>query len=295
MNKLLSVRDVLVAEKKVLVRADLEWPSFAKASEGSREKATRDMVEYLQIRGAEQVKLIGHKGKSEPDLRDDPREEADDESLAQELAEGWDIYVNEAFATSHRKHCSIDALPRLMVRQGKQVCVGLRFEKEVEVLSTTPGLRPSPPNLGGDKRGGMCLVIGGAKEDKEKYAEELEKKGWTVLRGGLLPGAKLRPDGLDISDEAISNIQYSISNAQVIVLAGPMGKYQEAPEGTKEVFTAVANSKAYKIAGGGDTEAALEKFGLTDKFDWISVGGGAMLEYLATGTLPGIEALITHP
>lgn len=274
MSKLPSVRDVLVAEKKVLVRADLEW----EGEDSQREKATRDIVEYLQIGGAEKIKLIGHKGKFEPDLRDDPREEADDESLARELAEGWDIYVNEAFATSHRKHCSIDALPRFMKSQGKEVCVGLRFAKETEVLSgLTPGV----------------AVIGGAKGDKEKYAEELEKKGWTVLRGGLLPGVKLRGDGLDISDETISNFQFQISNAKTIVVAGPMGKYQEAPEGTKEVFTTVANSKAYKIAGGGDTEAALEKFGLTSKFDWISVGGGAMLEFLATGTLSGIEAVIS--
>ncbi len=281
MIQLPVIRDVLVAEKKVLVRADLEWPSSAEASEGSREKATRDIVEYLQIRGAGKVKLIGHKGKIAPDLRADPREEADDESLAEELAEGWDIYVNEAFATSHRKHCSIDALPRWMKKQGKQVCVGLRFAREIEVLTQIAN------------RKSQIAIIGGAKGDKEEYAEELEKKGWTVLRGGLLPGAKLRPDGLDISDEAISNIQYSISNAQVIVLAGPMGKYQEAEKGTKEVFTAVAESRAYKVAGGGDTESALEKFGLTGKFDWISVGGGAMLEYLATGTLPGIEAVIS--
>ena len=49
---------------------------------------------------------------------------------------------------------------------------------------------------------------------------------------------------------------------------------------------------AYKVAGGRDTEVAIARFGLTDSFDWISVGGGAMLEFLAKGTLPGIEVLI---
>ena len=288
--KLPVIRDVLVAGKKVLVRADLEWPSSApstslRASEGQawvsqREKVTMDIVEYLQIRGADKIKLIGHKGIIAEDLRVDPREEANDERLAQELAEGWDIYVNEAFATSHRRHCSIDALPRLMASQGKIVCVGLRFAEEVEVFSE---LKPG------------VAIIGGAKGDKEEYAKKLENRNWEVLRVGLLPGAKLRPDGLDISDEEIKRLRDEVAKAETIVLAGPMGKYDVAEKGTKEIFTAVAESKAYKIAGGGDTEAALEKFGLKEKMDWISVGGGAMLEFLATGTLPGIEALITHP
>ena len=245
-----------------------------------------DIVEYLQIRGAKQIKVIGHKGTIAIDLRADPREEANDVSLAEELGKDFDIYVNEAFATSHRKHCSIDALPRLMVSQGKIVCVGLRFAEEIETLTSV--------TVTGDSN--RVAIIGGAKGDKEEYARKLEIRNWEVLRGGLLPGAKLRPDGLDISDETISNFQFPISNAQVIVLAGPMGKYEDnasnAFNGTVQIFTAVAESKAYKIAGGGDTEAALEKFGLKEKMDWISVGGGAMLEFLATGTLPGIEAIL---
>ena len=253
---------------------------------GAQEGDSR-YIEYLKIRGAERIKVIGHKGNIDQvmelgvdlnfDIRSDLREEANDDSLAQELANGFDVYINEAFATSHELHCSINALLRLMKSQGKQVGIGLRFEKEVEMLSkVTKGL----------------LIVGGAKvSNKSRYADTLEKNGWTVLRGGLLPNVDLRPDGLDISESLISNFQSLISSASTIVVAGPMGKYEEAPEGTKKIFTAVANSKAYKIAGGGDTEAALEKFNLKDKFDWISVGGGAMLEYLSSGTLVGIEAL----
>ncbi len=272
--------------KKVLVRGDLEW----EGENSPREKATREIVGYLHQQGAKRIKVIGHKGNISQvvelgvdvnwDLRADPREETNDPTLAEELAEDFDIYINEAFATSHRKHCSIDALPRWMKKQGQEVGVGLRFAKEIDVLGRAkPGV----------------VVIGGAKEDKEKYAQALEKKGWTVLRGGLLPGADLRPDGLDISDAAIADFKNKLSQAEVIVVAGPMGKYDngQADKGTREVFTAVAQSQAYKIAGGGDTEAALEKFGIKDKFDWISVGGGAMLEFLATGTLPSIQALIS--
>jgi phosphoglycerate kinase len=270
-------------DKNVLVRCDLEWIG----ENCSRRQATKNIITHLQSEGAKRIKVIGHKGNIDQvnelgvdlnfDLRADPREETNDSSLAQELALGFDVYINEAFATSHRTHCSIDALPRFMKSQGCQTIQGIRFKKEITTLSQI-------------KNG--LLIIGGAKaSDKAKYADEMEEKGWIVLRGGLLQGVDLRPDGLDVSPETISNIKYQISNSQIIVLAGPVGKYEEAPEGTREIFTAVANSGAYKIAGGGDTEAALAKFGLLGKFNWISVGGGAMLEYLSAGTLAGIEAL----
>jgi phosphoglycerate kinase len=62
--------------------------------------------------------------------------------------------------------------------------------------------------------------------------------------------------------------------------------------GTKRVFEAIADSQAYKLAGGGETQRVISTLGLTKRFDWISVGGGASLEFLAKGTLPGIEALL---
>ena len=67
-----------------------------------------------------------------------------------------------------------------------------------------------------------------------------------------MPGAELRPDGLDISDDLIAQYKRQMGNAGAIVVAGPMGKFEEmgAQKGTREVFTAVANTKAYKVAGG---------------------------------------------
>lgn len=271
----------------VLIRADLEWVG----QNCSRREATKNIIEYWKSKGAVRIKVIGHNGSIDQvselgvdlnfNLRSDPREVANDPKLAEELALGFDVYVNEAFATSHRQHCSIVALPHFMKSLGKQVEMGLRFASELKILNS----KFEDPKV---------LVIGGAKAgDKAKYADEMEKKGWTVLRGGLLPGVDLRPDGLDISDQLISNFKLQISNCETIVVAGPVGKYeQDDCKATREIFTAVAKSPAYKIAGGGDTEAALEKFGLKEKFDWISVGGGAMLEYLSSGTLPGIEALV---
>ena len=73
-----------------------------------------------------------------------------------------------------------------------------------------------------------------------------------------------------------------------------MGKFEEDghSQGTKRIFSAAAESHAFKVAGGGETERALALFGLTSKFDWISSGGGAALEFLAKRTLPGIDALL---
>lgn len=283
-------REGLVAGKSVIVRADLE----ADSEMDPRFVATKKMVDYLSGEKAGSVKVIGHQGEIwmvealgvtvNYDLRSDPREEANSVELAAELAYGFDIYINEAFGTSHRKHTSLDALPRWMKKQGFSVYCGPRFKQEVDVLSqalTRPGKK--------------ILVIGGSKvADKEKYTNLLAPKFDQVLKGGLLPGVDLRPDGLDITTETMTNYKSQIASAQVIVAAGVMGKYEDpsAQFGTKEILQAIANSSAYKVAGGGDIEAAISKYGLTNKFDWISVGGGAMLEFLATGTLPGIQALI---
>lgn len=283
-----TASEIELAGKNVIIRCDLEWESI----NCPRQQATEKIVEYVKLHGGARVKVIGHKGhwetgivEVENDLRRDPREEANDESLARELAEGFDVYINEAFATSHRAHASIDALPRWMKQMGKTATIGLRFEKEIETLNRVFSQSLSLRKI---------LVIGGAKAgDKEKASIELANKFDAVLKGGLLTGVKLRPDGLDIADEAIEEYQKTLADAEMVVVAGPLGKFEDelSEKGTKEVFEAVANSKAYKIAGGGDTEAALAKFGLKDRFDWISVGGGAMLEYLVKGTLPGLDAV----
>lgn len=286
--KIPDVESIDVASKSVLVRADLE-----DAIPGSpRLSAVKEIINYLQTHGADRIKVLGHSGDIglalelgvdvNWDLRSDPREETNDVSWAKELALGFDVYVNESFATSHREHASIVALPKFMKLEGKLAVAGLRFVKEIETLEKVGSSANS------------LLVVGGTKvKDKNKYADELKNK-FTVLRGGLLEGSPLREDGLDITAEAILDYKAKIATAEMIVAAGVMGKYEDptAEEGTKEILHAIAASSAYKIAGGGDIETAISKYGLNDKFDWISVGGGAMLQFLASGTLPGIEALV---
>ena len=81
----------------------------------------------------------------------------------------------------------------------------------------------------------------------------------------------------------------------MIVWSGPMGFFENHlfEKGTRIIAEEIVrNYKAFKIAGGGDTLAALLKFGLREKFDHVSTGGGAMLEYIEGKELPGIKAIL---
>jgi len=98
---------------------------------------------------------------------------------------------------------------------------------------------------------------------------------------------------LDIGPGTTKLYSKIISESKMIIWNGPMGLFEEDPfsEGTKEIAKAVASSKGYSIIGGGDTIAALDKFGYINKASYVSTGGGAMLEFMSGKKLPGIEAL----
>jgi phosphoglycerate kinase len=97
----------------------------------------------------------------------------------------------------------------------------------------------------------------------------------------------------DIGAKTVENYAGIIRKAKSIVVSGPMGVY-ENPEfnyGTKKVFEAIADSKAFSLAGGGNTIAAIQEYGLTDKISYISTAGGALIEFLMGKKLPGVVAL----
>jgi len=223
----------------------------------------------------------------------DPAQDAGAEEFAKELTSLGEIYVNEAFAVSHRDHASIVGLPKYLPH-----AAGFRFEKEVENLNKV---------LENPKRP-IVLVIGGIKEDKVEYIKSFTRIADKILVGGRLPIlfgdenpdpekiilGQLIPDTEDITLHTIEKFKGEIAKAGTIVVAGVQGKYEDEGhrQGSLEVFNAIADSSAFKVAGGGDAEAAITEFGLNERFDWISVGGGAMLEFLAKETLSGIEALL---
>jgi phosphoglycerate kinase len=122
----------------------------------------------------------------------------------------------------------------------------------------------------------------------------LDAKGEYATFGVRLPdGAK----GLDIGPGTAAAFTDVIMDARTVFWNGPMGMFEDPrfANGTKTVAQAVADTKAFTIVGGGDSAAALAQFGLDDEVDHVSTGGGASLEYLELGDLPGLAALRGAP
>ncbi len=111
----------------------------------------------------------------------------------------------------------------------------------------------------------------------------------TVPASGIPRGMK----GLDIGPRSVEEFARSVADAKTVLWNGPMGVFELEPfgAGTRGVATAIAGSKAYSVIGGGDTLAAVAKYGLEEGFDHLSTGGGASLEFLEGRTLPGIAVL----
>lgn len=312
--------------KNVLVRIDADVPIEAGVvTDDERLKASIPTLKYLLENGAK-VTIIGHidrpGGQEVEDLkmrpvedkliellgthqnwqilenlRFNPGEEKNDPEFVKQLVAGQDIFVQDAFATCHRAHASTLGVAELLPSYA-----GLSLQKEVENLSKLLE-NPARP---------FVIIIGGAKiEDKEPVITGLLDKADKILVGGrvanelqkekeqLSPKIILpvdgRPEleGLDIGPKTIEIFKKEITDAKTIFWAGPMGKCED-PEycpGTKEIAQAIASSAAQKYVGGGDTATFIRKIGLSDKFDFISTGGGATLEYLSGKKLPGLEVL----
>ena len=262
-------------------------------------------------------------------VRSDERETANDEAFAALLASYGEVFVNDAFADSHRDHASITGIPRHIPSY-----IGITFQKEYEEL--TKALVPSSPSL---------FILAGAKfETKQKLIEKfantydsafiggaiandlLKAKGWEVgaslvsetsLKGDpitekkniLIPidavvegpngtrtteidGVAVDEKILDVGPASMELLGEYIEKAGTILWNGTLGNYENGfIESTRSCAKRIAESKAHSIIGGGDTVAAIESLGLNDRFGFISTAGGAMLVFLEEGTLPGIEAI----
>ena len=97
----------------------------------------------------------------------------------------------------------------------------------------------------------------------------------------------------DVGAQTVEDYAKIIKNAKSIVVSGPMGVFEnrEFSFGTKRIFEEIANSKAFSLAGGGHTIAALQEFGLSNKISYVSTAGGALIEFLMGKKLPGVVAL----
>jgi phosphoglycerate kinase len=342
-----SVRDADVAGKTVLVRSDLNVPlDDGKIADDTRIRASLPTLNLLLERGAKAVRVCSHLGrpKSEEDratyvmapverrlreLMPDERlhvlentrfhtgETKNDPAFAQELADGCDLYVNDAFGSAHRAHASTEGVAHLL-----PAYAGLLLLSELEHLG----------KLLGDVERPFVLISGGAKvDDKLGVLQNLGGRADTVLIGGKmaeqirvenpldfdveLPGdvvgasefgedaesgiypADGLPDGwlgLDIGPETRERFAQAIAGARTIFWNGPMGVFEWPPfaEGTKAVAQAVAaNEQAFSVVGGADSVRALNELGLADRISWVSTGGGASLELLEGKKLPGVAAI----
>jgi len=109
------------------------------------------------------------------------------------------------------------------------------------------------------------------------------------------PIHEVRPDEriLDIGPDTADRLSGMLQSAGTIIWNGPVGvfEYEQFGEGTRAIAQAIARSKAFSLAGGGDTLAAIEKYGVEDGISYISTGGGAFLEFVEGKTLPAVAAL----
>ncbi len=257
-------------------------------------------------------------------------EKENDPNFASLLASVADIYVNDAFSVSHRKHTSIIGITKLLPSYA-----GLLFEKEIKML--LPVLRPSHPFL---------LIVGGAKfATKFSLLKTFIPKADGVFLGGVLANTFLKAHDIEIGQSvyesnALSDIKKHFLKSKKIILPfdvrtahspksksvfevekgemigdvgmettlmiaslardakyvlwnGPLGFTKGGySASTRGLLKALAKLKRTKvILGGGDTLEIIDKLKMHDEFYHVSTGGGAMLDYLADGTLPGIEAL----
>ena len=271
-------------------------------------------------------------------LRFNPGEEANDSTFVDQLVDGFDFYVNDAFAVSHRAHASVVGPPSRLPSVAGRV-----LAREVEVLSsllTTPE-RPFIAVVGGakvsDKIGVLkvlaakvdCLVVGGGMaftflsalghdigaslfdENSLDACEALLASSTQIILPndavGLAPdrttvevmGEEIQ-DGyaaLDIGPKSAARFAEVIASAKTVLWNGPMGVFEDPrfAHGTETVAHAVAACAGFTVVGGGDSVSAVDHLGLEHDIDYVSTGGGASLEFIENGDLPGLVALRSSP
>ena len=253
-------------------------------------------------------------------------ETKNDPDFSKALASLAEIYVNDAFGSAHRAHSSTtgvaDYLPAVggyLIRKELEYIGGAKVSDKIGVITN---LMETVDTL--IVGGGMAYTFFAAQghsvgtsiceEDKIDLAKEMmetaKAKGVNFLipidnRVGLEYKADTEnkvvdsddiPDGwmgLDIGPKTEELFANAIKGAGTVIWNGPMGVSEWAAfaSGTIAVATAIAESGAISIVGGGDSAAAVQKLGFADKMSHISTGGGASLEFLEGKDLPGVVAL----
>lgn len=257
-------------------------------------------------------------------------EETNDPIFAKKLASLGDIYVNEAFPVSHRVHASVVGITKYLPSYAgfqleKEVenlsrafenpkCPflfilgGAKFSTKIPLIEKY--LKLADQVFIGGALANNFLKMRGYEVGQSLIDKTSKDLGQTLKNNklilpidvivesqGKLINKNINAVGkeeniLDIGSETVKNLASLIKESKFILWNGPLGKYEMGgAESTKEVLKLVANSKAESIIGGGDTVALISKMKIEKDFSFISTGGGATLEFLANGTLPGLKVL----
>jgi phosphoglycerate kinase len=352
-----TIRDADLSGKRALVRVDFNVPMQGGAvTNDARIAAAVSTIKYLLEHGAKAV-LMTHLGRPEgkvveglrtapllrklneyvqgdiemlENLRFDAREEANDEGFAKELAARGDLFVNDAFAVSHRAHAStvgvakflpsyagflmekeIAELSRALTPPAGSIAIigGAKLETKIPLLTKLSSLydsllvcgaianellkahgsqvgsvvssaEPPPPQILSDAK--IVLPTDVVVEDQATKAKR------TALVGNVHTGEV----GFDIGEATAKDWAARIAQAPFVLWNGPSGLYESGySAGTNALAQALGASGAQAVVGGGNTIEAVSKFSFDPAKVFLSTGGGAMLEFLVAGTLPGIEPL----
>ena len=274
--------------------------------------------------------------------RVNPGEKKNSDALAKKMAALCDVYVNDAFGTSHRAEATTHGIAKF----APIACAGPLLAAELDALGKALGApaRPLVAIVAGSKVSTKLtilkslaakvdqLIVGGGIANTFMLAAGLNI-GKSLAEADLLEDAKaiiaamaargasvpipldvvcakaFSPTAaatikdvkdvadddmiLDIGPKTAALLAEQISRAGTIVWNGPVGvfEFDQFAEGTRTIAMAIAGSKAFSIAGGGDTLAAIAKYDIADKIGYISTGGGAFLEFLEGKTLPAVAVL----
>ncbi len=222
-------------------------------------------------------------------------DETNDAEFAKQLAENFDVFVNDAFSVCHRDQASVTGVAKILPS-----CTGFRLLEEIHEMTIIKDHPISP----------AVAIIGGAKiETKLPVIKFFEKKYEHILVGGKIANEALDQkiefsdkvilpidfvdDRLDIGPKTVEKFKEIIAGAKTIAWNGPTGKFEDEKyaHSSNEILEAVIASGAFVLVGGGETLEILEKNNAMGEISFVSTGGGAMLDYLSGSPMPGIEVL----
>jgi phosphoglycerate kinase len=282
----------------------------------------RDWVNGVDVKPGQVVML--------ENCRVNKGEKADDEALARKIAALCDVYVNDAFGTAHRAEATthgvarfakvacagplmaaeLDALGKALANPARPLVAIVGGSKVSTKLTVLAELASKVDSLivGGGIANTFLLAAGKpigkslAEPDLAGEAKRVMKKTRVPLPSDVVvESGKAKPVEAVAKDERILDIgpdtarafAAELKSAGTIVWNGPVGVFEKEAfaKGTQALAKAIAGSKAFSIAGGGDTVAAIHKFKVDKRIDYISTAGGAFLEFLEGKTLPALAAL----